>query len=64
MSKGVGGYMPRKDRIQGSIIHLKENCGENYVELRKGTVKHNMDVDHHWPKTTTYPSLNFLSFEA
>lgn len=66
MSKGIGGYMPRKDRVQGSIGHLQENCewcGLNYRDIRKGTVKHNMDIHHEdWP--TAMPVMNFVPFET
>jgi hypothetical protein len=62
---GVGGYVRHKDRTKGSIVHLRENCeycGLSYAEIRKGTVRHNMDYDHRW--LTVTPTLNFVPFNV
>jgi len=65
LSKAFGGYVRRKDRIKGFIGHWRENCeycGLSYAEIRKGTVRHNMDYYHSWP--TMMPALNFVPFEV
>lgn len=62
---GIGGYVRRCERVQGTVGHLQENCpdcGLPYADIRKGTVKHDMTVHHDWPTAT--PVLRFEPFDA
>jgi len=67
MSRAVGGYVRRCERVQGTIYHLQENCpdcGLPYAGIRAGTVNHDMTYYHNWPTIMPMPPLSFVPFNV
>ena len=58
MSRAIGGYVRRCERVTGTIYHLQENCpdcGLPYDGIRKGTIKHDMTFYHNFPTMPLMP---------